>query len=164
MHNMSECLIIPNSDDRGVIYEAIIPQIASVVEHERNIIANLANIAAILKGSFNFFWVGFYIAENADELVLGPFQGPLACSRIRKGKGVCGAVFASGTAIVVDDVELFPGHIACSSLSRSEVVVPIMLGDIVWGVIDVDSSLVSDFGDVDTRYLSIIASIISAKL
>lgn len=159
---MSECLILPTGGSRKDIYEVIIPQISSLVEHERDITANLANIAAILKEAFGFFWVGFYVAQSENELVLAPFQGPLACTRIKKGKGVCGTVFASGSTLVVEDVELFPGHIACSSLSRSEIVVPILLNDKVWGVIDVDSSSVADFNDVDKHYLEEISKIITS--
>lgn len=158
---MSECLILPTSGSRKDIYEAVIPQIGSLVEHERDVTANLANIAAILKEAFGFFWVGFYVAKSENELVLGPFQGPLACTRIKKGKGVCGSVFASGSTLVVEDVELFPGHIACSSLSRSEIVVPLYAHDGVWGVLDVDSSSVDDFDHVDKHYLEEIAKIIS---
>lgn len=158
---MSECLILPTSGSRKDTYEVIIPQICSLVEHERDITANLANIAAILKEAFGFFWVGFYVARSENELVLAPFQGPLACTRIKKGKGVCGAVFASGSTLVVEDVELFPGHIACSSLSRSEIVVPILLNGKVWGVIDVDSSSVADFNDVDKSNLEEISKIIT---
>lgn len=159
---MAECLIIPKSSCcRKDIYEAVLPQIESVVSSEKNVVANLANITAILKEAFGFFWVGFYVADGCDELVLGPFQGTLACTRIRKGRGVCGTVFADGETIVVDDVELFPGHIACSSLSRSEIVVPIFKDGTVYGVIDVDSDKVSDFSEIDSTYLEQVAAIVS---
>ncbi len=151
---MSENLIIPDTADRSEIYSAILPQIEAITAGETNIIANLANISAILKEAFNLFWVGFYIAESDDILVLGPFQGPLACTRIRKGKGVCGTVFATGETLIVDDVELFPGHIACSSLSRSEIVVPIYnRAGAVWGVLDIDSKDIADFDEVDKLFL-----------
>lgn len=157
---MSECLILPKEGGRKEIYKTIIPQISSLVEHERDVTANLANIAAILKEALGFFWVGFYVAKDNDELVLAPFQGPLACTRIRKGKGVCGTVYAQGVTIIVNDVEEFPGHIACSSLSRSEIVVPIIMDGTVWGVLDVDSKELGDFDETDKQYLQEIVSII----
>ena len=157
---MSETLIIPESGNRKDIYEAIIPQIASLVSSESNIIANLANITSVLKEAFGFFWIGFYQAEG-DELVLAPFQGPIACTRIKRGKGVCGSVYSTGESLVVPDVEEFKGHISCSSLSRSEVVIPIIFNGSVWGVLDVDSKEVNDFNDIDKYYLERIAEIIS---
>lgn len=161
---MSECLILPKEGGRKEIYETIIPQIRSLVEHESDVIANLANITAILKEALGFFWVGFYIAKGENELVLAPFQGPLACTRIRKGKGVCGTVYAQGVTIIVDDVEEFPGHIACSSLSRSEIVVPIMKNGEVWGVLDVDSKELGDFNETDKYYLEEIVKIVEKSL
>lgn len=161
---MSECLILPKEGGRKEIYETIIPQIRSLVEHESDVIANLANITAILKEALGFFWVGFYIAKGENELVLAPFQGPLACTRIRKGKGVCGTVYAQGVTIIVKDVEEFPGHIACSSLSRSEIVVPIMKNGEVWGVLDVDSKELGDFNETDKYYLEEIVKIVEKSL
>jgi L-methionine (R)-S-oxide reductase len=133
-------------------YKAILPQIFALIEHEDDLIANLANVSAVLKETFNFFWVGFYLVKK-DELVLGPFQGSLACTRIAFGKGVCGAAWKQKETILVPDVDLFPGHIACSSLSRSEIVVPISkVGEIV-AVLDVDSDKENDFDLIDKKYL-----------
>ncbi len=133
-------------------YKAILPQIFALIEHEDDLIANLANVSAVLKETFNFFWVGFYLVKK-DELVLGPFQGSLACTRIAFGKGVCGAAWKQKETILVPDVDLFPGHIACSSLSRSEIVVPISkIGEIV-AVLDVDSDKENDFDLIDKKYL-----------
>lgn len=134
-------------------YENLIPQLKALVEGEQNSIANLANITAALKETFNFFWVGFYLVDG-DELVLGPFQGPIACTRIRKGKGVCGAAWQQEQTLVVPDVDAFPGHIACSSLSKSEIVVPIMKNGNVVGVLDVDSENLNTFDENDALYLN----------
>jgi GAF domain-containing protein len=134
-------------------YEALIPQIAALLEGEPNRVANMANMAAALKQQFGWWWVGFYLADSPDELVLGPFQGPVACTRIRKGHGVCGSSWASASTIIVPDVEQFPGHIACSSLSRSEIVVPLWNGDEVVGVLDVDSEHLDHFDETDKQYL-----------
>ena len=120
---MSESLLIDVNASKEEKYKAILPQINALVDGEEDVVANLANIAAALKEAFGFFWIGFYIVKNG-ELVLGPFQGPIACTRIQKGKGVCGSVWAEAQTIVVPDVEAFPGHIACSSASKSEIVVP----------------------------------------
>lgn len=158
---MAECLIIPENGSREEIYKVIVPQIESVISCERNVVANLANVAAILKEAFGFFWVGFYMADSENELILAPFQGPLACTRIRKGKGVCGTSFATGETVLVEDVDNFPGHIACSSLSKSEIVVPIIKEGRVVGVIDVDSNLLNDFSQVDKIYLEKISLLIS---
>ena len=114
--------------------------------------ANLANVAAALKEAFDFFWVGFYLVKQ-DQLVLGPFQGPVACTRIRKGKGVCGTAWQEGATLLVPDVEVFPGHIVCSSLSRSEIVVPLIKDGKVWGVLDIDSDLLNFFDETDRKYL-----------
>ena len=114
--------------------------------------ANLANVAAALKEAFDFFWVGFYLVKQ-DQLVLGPFQGPVACTRIRKGKGVCGTAWQESATLLVPDVEVFPGHIACSSLSRSEIVVPLIKDGEVWGVLDIDSDLLNFFDETDRKYL-----------
>ncbi len=133
-------------------YTALIPQIKAVIEGEPDLVANLANICACLKQQFNWWWVGFYLVKE-EELVLGPFQGPLACTRIKKGKGVCGTAWAQKKTIIVDDVNAFPGHIACSSLSLSEIVVPLIKNDEVIGVLDIDSEQYSSFNEVDQQYL-----------
>src|SRR5690606_4641039 len=133
-------------------YQALIPQIKGLIEGENDLIANLANISAALKAQFNFFWVGFYLVKD-DELVLGPFQGPIACTRIKKGKGVCGSSWERGETIIVEDVEKFPGHIACSALSKSEIVLPIFKDQEIIGVLDVDSENYSTFDQIDAQYL-----------
>src|SRR5688572_25067992 len=133
-------------------YRSVIPQIKALIEGEPDLVANLANTVAALKEQFGWFWVGFYLVKK-DELVLGPFQGPVACTRIRKGKGVCGSAWAESKTIIVPDVEKFPGHIACSSLSRSEIVVPLIRNKEVWGVLDVDSTSLNEFDNIDREYL-----------
>ena len=133
-------------------YEMLIPQIKSLVEGETDLIANLANIAAALKEQFGWLWVGFYWVKNG-QLVLAPFQGPVACTRIHKGKGVCGAAWAKAETLIVPDVEAFPGHIACSSLSKSEIVVPIIRDGEVLGVLDVDSIEYNEFDEMDKYFL-----------
>lgn len=133
-------------------YRELLPQLRALVEEETNRIANLANIAAALKQTFGFFWVGFYLVEG-DELVLGPFQGPVACTRIRLGRGVCGTAWKEARTLIVSDVEQFPGHIACSSDSKSEIVVPIMKQGKVVGVLDIDSDCLDSFDERDARYL-----------
>lgn len=135
-------------------YQNLLPQIRGLIQGENNEIANLANIAAALKEQFNFFWVGFYLVDTADELILGPFQGPVACTRIKKGKGVCGSAWAQEKTLIVPDVEQFPGHIACSSLSRSEIVVPVFQDGKMTAVLDVDSSALNSFDAVDENYLT----------
>ena len=140
-------------------YLSLIPQIKGLIDGESDLVANLANIAAALKEQFNFFWVGFYMVK-ADELVLGPFQGPVACTRIRKGRGVCGTSWSQGNTIIVPDVEKFPGHIACSSISKSEIVVPIFKNNEVWGVLDVDSDQYNSFDETDTQFLQEIVALI----
>lgn len=140
-------------------YVSLIPQINALIEGESDLVANLANIAASLKEQFGWFWVGFYIVKF-DELVLGPFQGPVACTRIKLGRGVCGTSWKEAKTIVVDDVEKFPGHIACSSLSKSEIVVPIIRNGQVVGVLDVDSSTYSTFDQTDAEYLQKIVDLI----
>ncbi|WP_298074140.1 GAF domain-containing protein [uncultured Bacteroides sp.] len=134
-------------------YVALFPQVESLLHSETDEVANLANVAAALKETFGFFWVGFY-RVSGDELVLGPFQGPVACTRIHKGRGVCGTAWQEARTLVVPDVDAFPGHIACSSLSRSEIVVPLTddAGK-VWGVLDVDSNELNAFDEVDARFL-----------
>lgn len=134
-------------------YEQLLPQIKALISDETDTIANLSNICAVLKYNMpGFFWVGFYIIKGG-ELVLGPYQGPLACTRIQLGKGVCGAAALRRETIIVPDVDKFPGHIACSSLSKSEIVLPIFNGDNVAGVLDVDSDSVNMFDEVDKKYL-----------
>lgn len=140
-------------------YENLLPQIKGLLEGEPDLIANLANIAAALKEQFNFFWVGFYLIKN-EELVLGPFQGPVACTRIKKGRGVCGTAWEQSNTIIVPDVEKFPGHIACSSLSKSEIVLPLFKDAEVVGVLDVDSSSLNSFDETDKIYLESIIELI----
>lgn len=148
---MSENLII-KGDSKKELYENLLPQLKSLVECENDIIANMANVSACLKDTFNFWWVGFYRVIN-DELVLGPFQGPLACTRIRKGKGVCGTAWQKSETVVVPDVDEFPGHIACSSLTKSEIVVPIFKGNDVVAVLDIDSERLANFDETDKSFL-----------
>jgi GAF domain-containing protein len=140
-------------------YLSLIPQIKGLVSGEPDLVANLANIAAALKEQFDFFWVGFYLVK-VDELVLGPFQGPVACTRINKGRGVCGASWAQANTIIVPDVEKFPGHIACSSISKSEIVVPLIKNNEVWGVLDVDSDQYNSFDETDAQFLQEIVLLI----
>ena len=141
-------------------YESLIPQIKALVEGEKDLVANLANIAAALKEQFGWFWVGFYWVKN-DELVLGPFQGPVACTRINFGKGVCGSAWQQNKTLVVADVHAFPGHIACSEFSNSEIVVPIRKNGEVIAVLDVDSELLSHFDSTDQEQLEKLAFLIS---
>lgn len=149
---MAEDLYIDNGGKEDK-YRALLPQLKGLVADEEDVIAKLANAAAALKETFRFFWVGFYLVKG-EELVLAPFQGPVACTRIKKGRGVCGTAWETGKTLVVPDVEAFPGHIACSSLSRSEIVVPLRNADgEVWGVLDVDSEDLDSFDDTDMDYL-----------
>lgn len=141
-------------------YQSIIPQIEALIQGEPDLTANLANVAAALKEQFNFFWVGFYLVKN-EELVLGPFQGPVACTRISRGRGVCGTAWAEKKALIVPDVDAFPGHIACSSASKSEIVIPIIRDNEVLAVFDVDSEELNQFDSVDEKYLSAIAGLLS---
>ena len=140
-------------------YEALLPQIEAVVAAESDSIANMANVASMLHETFGFWWTGFYRIID-DVLVLGPFQGPLACTRIRKGRGVCGTAWKDDQTQVVPDVELFPGHIACSSASRSEIVVPLhsVNGEVI-GVLDIDSANLNTFDETDKRYLELVAAL-----
>lgn len=148
--------------DKEAQYVSLIPQIKALLEGETDLVANLANIAAALKEQFGWFWVGFYWVKK-DELVLGPFQGPVACTRIRKGRGVCGTSWAEAKTLIVPDVEKFPGHIACSSLSKSEIVVPIIRNGEVLGVLDVDASELDQFDEVDQRYLEEIVALVNGE-
>jgi L-methionine (R)-S-oxide reductase len=133
-------------------YETLLPQIFAVIDGEEDLVANLANITAALKEQFGWLWVGFYLVKK-DELVLGPFQGPIACTRIKKSRGVCGAAWEQAATVLVADVEKFPGHIACSSLSKSEIVLPIIRNNEVIAVLDVDSELLNHFDETDSTYL-----------
>lgn len=148
---MPEQLII-SGETKQERYEALLPQIKAVVEDEPDLIANMANVAAMLHETFGFWWTGFYRVEG-EELVLGPFQGPMACTRIKKGRGVCGTAWAEAQTQVVPDVDQFPGHIACSSASRSEIVVPIFHEGEVIAVLDIDSAQLGTFDQTDRRYL-----------
>ena len=148
---MSESLIIKGNNKKE-LYENLLPQIKALVEGENDEIANMANISVCLKDTFNFWWVGFYRVIG-EELLLGPFQGSLACTRIRKGKGVCGTAWQSSKTIIVPDVDKFPGHIACSSLTRSEIVVPIYKNEVVTAVLDIDSKKPDNFDEVDKNFL-----------
>jgi len=150
---MAEELIISSSTDKKERYRTLIPQLESLVSGEKDIIANLSNITAALKQTMNFFWVGFYIVKEG-QLVLGPFQGPVACTRIDLGKGVCGTAWRDRKTIVVPDVEEFPGHIACNSASRSEIVLPLFKNNEVAMVLDVDSDRINDFSEDDTLSLA----------
>lgn len=158
---MSEDLAIIHGTKQAQ-YESLLPQIKAMIYAETDPIANLANVAAALKQQFGWLWVGFYLVKE-EELVLGPFQGPVACTRIRKGKGVCGAAWNAAATLVVADVEKFPDHIACSSLSRSEIVVPIVTEEVV-AVLDADSDRINQFDDVDKHYLEILAAWLSSAL
>jgi len=141
-------------------YQSLMPQIKGLLEGETDLIANLANVAAALKEQFNWLWVGFYLVKN-NELVVGPFQGPVACTRIKKSRGVCGTSWAEAKTIIVADVEKFPGHIACSSLSRSEIVVPVIRNNVVVAVLDVDSEALDHFDETDKNYLELIVNELS---
>lgn len=140
-------------------YEALLPQIKAVVEGEADLIANMANVAAMLHETFGFWWTGFYRVVG-EELVLGPFQGPMACTRIGKGRGVCGTAWSKAETQVVPDVEKFPGHIACSSASRSEIVVPVFHEGIIIAVLDIDSAQLATFDETDRRYLEQIVQLL----
>jgi GAF domain-containing protein len=156
---MAEDLTITRSTDKQEQYQSLIPQIEALLEGETDLVANLANICAALKEQFKWFWVGFYMVKGG-ELVLAPFQGPVACTRIAKGKGVCGAAWQQGKTLIVPDVEAFPGHIACSSLSRSEIVIPVYHHDQIVGVLDVDSEELDQFDQTDAQYLEQIVKLL----
>lgn len=160
---MAEAVAFSSGAERGTIYNEIVPQIASLLEGEPDVIANLANVAAVLKQAFGFFWVGFYLAKDG-ELVLGPFQGPLACTRIKFGEGVCGHAYSTRETVIVPDVDQFPGHIACATESRSELVVPIVVSGECVGVLDVDSDKLDDFSQTDADGLGRVVGIIEATL
>ncbi len=155
---MAEDLQI-SGGDKAEQYASLIPQIKGLLDGEPDLVANLANVAAALKEQFGWFWVGFYLVKG-EELVLGPFQGPVACTRIRKNRGVCGSSWAQATTLIVPDVEAFPGHIACSSLSKSEIVVPLIRNGEVKAILDVDSEHLAHFDTTDQAYLEQIVALI----
>lgn len=157
---MAEDLLITGTSKEEK-YQSLFPQIKGLLEGESDLVANMGNVCAALKFGMDFFWVGFYLVKD-EQLVLGPFQGPVACTRINRGKGVCGTSWQRNDVIIVEDVETFPGHIACSALSRSEIVLPLhdASGSVV-GVFDVDSSELATFDDTDARYLKQILSLLS---
>lgn len=155
---MAESLSLTPGASRSARYDELLPQLHSLIDAEPDLIATLANIAAAIHMAFGFHWVGFYVV-NGDELVLGPFQGPIACTRIPRGKGVCGSAWAQAKTLVVPDVHQFPGHIACSAASVSEIVVPLIdSAGVVWGVLDIDSIHPDDFSAVDQSALERVAA------
>lgn len=156
---MAEDLIITRNTPKEDQYKSLIPQIEGLLYGETDFVANMANVAAALKEQFNWFWVGFYLVKN-DELILGPFQGPVACTRIKKGKGVCGSSWAQAQTLIVPDVDEFPGHIACASASKSEIVLPLIKDGEVIGVLDVDSEFLNHFNTTDQIYLEQVISIL----
>lgn len=160
---MSSSLYIPSDVSKEEVYKALLPQLEALIGDESDQIANLANVSAVLKEAFNFFWVGFYLVKG-EQLVLGPFQGPLACTRIGFGKGVCGTAWKTGKTQLVPDVDSFPGHIACSSASRSEIVVPVVLDGKVLMVLDVDSEYFNHFDTTDQVYLEQLANMLVKKV
>lgn len=161
---MAESLHIPPSANRADIYQSLLLQLEALIAGETDAVANMANVVAALKQAFGFFWVGMYVVKN-NELVLGPFQGPIACTRIAFGKGVCGAAWQRAETIVVPDVEAFPGHIACSSLSKSEIVIPVKNaeGNVI-AVLDIDSDQLHDFSETDAVYGEKIAALLCQVL
>jgi len=161
---MAESLRLTDTTDREILYREITPQLESLISSETDLVANLANTAAVLKEAFGFFWVGFYLKKDR-QLVLGPFQGPLACTRIGFDQGVCGHAYASGETTIVPDVDQFPGHIACSSAARSEIVVPMFesSGNVL-GVLDVDSDRLNDFTTVDAEGLGRIVKLLERTI
>jgi L-methionine (R)-S-oxide reductase len=160
---MAEELIISNSLDKKERYQTLLSQIKALVEGEQDLIANLSNIAAALKQTMNFFWVGFYLVKD-NQLVLGPFQGPIACTRINFGRGVCGTAWKEKSTVLVPDVEKFPGHIACNSASKSEIVLPAFKNNEVALVLDVDSDALDDFNTIDQQALEELMRIIENLL
>lgn len=159
---MAEDLIISKHHSKEEKYNALLPQLEALIFDETDVIANLANICAALKSTFNFLWVGFYLVKN-EELVLGPFQGPIACTRIKKGKGVCGASWHQANTIIVPNVDEFPGHIACSSASKSEIVLPVFnkKNEVIM-VLDIDSEKLNTFDETDEKYLLQISKLITS--
>lgn len=155
---MAEDLIIAHGTKEDQ-YQSLVPQISGLLDGETDLVANLANVCAALKEQFHWLWVGFYLVKE-DQLVLGPFQGPVACTRIKRGKGVCGKAWEQRQTVIVPDVEAFPGHIACSSLSKSEIVIPIFRNEEVAAVLDIDSSHLNHFDETDRRFLEQIVALI----
>ena len=160
---MAEELIVSTSSNKRERYDVLLPQIEALVQGENDLIANLSNITGALKQAMGFFWVGFYLVKD-NQLVLGPFQGPIACTRIDFGKGVCGTAWKEKKTILVPDVDSFPGHIACSSASRSEIVLPGFKGNEVVLVLDVDSDIINDFDETDQQALEQVIRIIQTFL
>jgi GAF domain-containing protein len=160
---MAEHLIIKQTADKAEKYQALVPQIEALITGETDLIANMANMAAAVHQTFNFFWVGFYLIKG-EELVLAPFQGPVACTRIKYGKGVCGTAWEKAQTILVPDVEQFPGHIACNSSSKSEIVIPLFSNNQVIGVLDIDSDQLNDFDATDQKYLEQICLLIEKQM
>ena len=156
---MGENLYIPEEVSKEELYKSLYPQLKALVADESDLIANMANITSALKEAFDFFWIGFYRVIG-DRLVLGPFQGPIACTSIAFGRGVCGSTWKEAKTIIVPDVDKFPGHIACSSLSRSEIVVPLKHNDIVVAVLDVDSNQLNSFDEIDSYWLEKICALL----
>lgn len=160
---MAESLFLPDKATKAEKYQALLPQLEALMASEEDLIANLANIGAALKEAFGFFWTGFYIVKG-EQLVLGPFQGPIACTRIAYGKGVCGMAWKEGKTQLVPDVDAFPGHIACSSDSKSEIVLPGFKNGQVALVLDIDSDQLNDFDRTDAEHLEILMRLIEKKL
>lgn len=160
---MAENLYIPPTEDRKEKYLALIPQVESLITMEKDLVANLANVAAAIHQTFDFLWVGFYLIKE-NELVLAPFQGPVACTRIKYGKGVCGTAWQRREAIIVPDVDQFPGHIACNSRSKSEIVIPLSSDNQIIGILDIDSDQPNDFSPLDQKYLEHICQIIGKQV
>lgn len=156
---MAESLALTPEASKEDRYKEVLPQLKAILEGEDDMVANMANISAVLKEAFDFFWVGFYVNKD-DELVLGPFQGPLACTRIAFERGVCGAAASQQRTLIVPDVNRFPGHIACSSASKSEIVVPLVVGGHTKMVLDVDSDLLDDFDETDAKYLEEVMEVV----
>lgn len=159
---MAESIAFSKGAQREQIYAELLPQIEALIADEPDLIANLANVAAVLKEAFGFFWVGFYLTKG-EQLVLGPFQGPLACTRFAFDSGVCGHAYSTRETVIVPNVDEFPCHIACSSASKSEIVVPLISGDVVAGVLDVDSDIPDDFSTIDAVGLERVVSLITPR-
>ncbi|GHT88439.1 hypothetical protein FACS189474_3690 [Bacteroidia bacterium] len=155
MDVMAEKIIYVENSSKEEKYQSLLPQITALMDDEPDFIANLATVSAVLKEAFGFFWVGFYLVKG-NELVLGPFQGPVACTRIPFGKGVCGTAWKEQRTIIVPDVEQFPGHIVCSSESKSEIVVPLFDNGNIIGVLDIDSNQLNAFDEIDAKYLEVL--------
>lgn len=160
---MAEDLKITRGLSREQTYRELLPQIEALMEGETDLIANLGNVCAALKEALEFLWIGFYIVKN-DALVLGPFQGPVACTRIQKGRGVCGSAWVQKKVLIVPDVEKFPGHIACSSRSKSEIVLPVLRNGEVAMVLDIDSTRLNDFSVMDEKYLREVIKLVELHL